>query len=191
MSEIIKAVPKSWNHRLIIPAIPKDGTPFTESFELTVDRKIDYWGQHYSLTAPLQVEVEAYRAEGRIVTVISISGNFNVPCSRCLLLTEVAIEGDLRYLFSLAKEEDKETDPDHETDGDEELMILDSWEDEIDLGPLIWEVMITFLPSVSLCSEECKGLCPKCGVNLNTSSCMCTDQEGDPRFEVLKSLMQK
>lgn len=100
MSEYIKAAPKSWHHRLIIPAIPKDGTPYTESFSVAADRKINYWGQLYSLTAPLQVEVEAYRAEGRIITVISVSGSVAVPCSRCLAPAGVAIEGELRYLFS-------------------------------------------------------------------------------------------
>lgn len=191
MSEFIKAAPKSWHHRLIIPAIPKDGTPYAESFSLTADRKINYWGQLYSLAAPLQVEVEAYRAEGRIIAAISVSGSVTVSCSRCLGPAGVAIEGELRYLFSLDKEEDKKAEPDYETDGEEELMILDSWEDEIDLGPLVWEVMITLLPTAPLCSEECRGLCPKCGADLNTSSCTCTDEEGDPRFEVLKSLVQK
>ncbi|MDD4159979.1 MAG: DUF177 domain-containing protein [Synergistaceae bacterium] len=191
MAEFIKAAPKSWHHRLIIPAIPKDGMPYTESFSLSADRKINYWEQLYLLTDPLQVKVEAYRAEGRIIAVISISGSVTVPCSRCLEPAGVAIEGELRYLFSLDKENSKKNEPDHETDADEELMMLDSWEDEIDLGPLVWEVLITLLPTAPLCSEECRGLCPKCGANLNNSSCTCTDEKGDPRFEVLKSLMQK
>lgn len=191
MAEHIEAVPNSWHHRLVIPAVPKDGTPFTESFFVSADRKISYWGQLYSVEGPLEVKVEAYRTEGRIITSISVSGRLNVPCSRCLEPAGVAIEGELRYLFSLDKEEDKRAEPDFEADGDEEVMILDSWEDEIDLGPLIWEVLITLLPSAPVCSQECRGLCPKCGADLNKSSCSCTDDEGDPRFEVLRSLVQK
>ncbi len=191
MADSIKVAPNSWHHRLILPAIPKDSTPFTENFSVTSEKKINYWDQLYSLTTPLEVGVEAYRAEGKIIAIISVSGSVTVPCSRCLEPAGVAIKGDLRYLFSLDKKEEKEAEPGCEADGDEDLIILDSWEDEIDLGPLVWEVMITLLPAAYLCSEDCRGLCPKCGVNLNSSSCTCADEEGDPRFEVLKSLVQK
>ncbi len=191
MSDFIKAAPQSWHHRLVIPAIPKDGTPFTESFYVEADKKISYWGQLYLLTDPLQVEIDAYRAEGRIITSISVSGSVEVPCSRCLEPAGVAIQGELRYLFSLNKEEDKKAEPDHEADGEEEVILLDSWEDEIDLGPLVWEVLITLLPAAPVCSDNCRGLCPKCGTNLNLTSCTCSDENEDPRFEVLRSLVQK
>ena len=191
MSDFIKVAPNTWHHRLILSAIPKDSTPFTENFSVTTDKKINYWDQLYSLTAPLEVEVEAYRAEGKIIAVISVSGSVTVPCSRCLEPAGVAIMGELRYLFSLEEKDDKKTESACEAYGDEELIILDSWEDEIDLGPLVWEVMITLLPAAHLCSEDCRGLCPKCGANLNSSSCTCTDDNGDPRFEVLRSLVQK
>ena len=191
MAEYIEAAPQSWHHRLVIPAVPKDGTSFTESFFVSADRKISYWGQLYSLDGPLEVEVEAYRTEGRIITSISVSGKLTAPCSRCLEPAGVAIEGELRYLFSLDKEEDKRAEPDFEADGDEEVMILDSWEDEIDLGPLVWEVLITLLPSAPLCSQDCRGLCPKCGADLNKTTCSCSDDAGDPRLEVLRSLVQK
>ena len=104
MAEYIEAAPQSWHHRLVIPAVPKDGTSFTESFFVSADRKISYWGQLYSLDGPLEVEVEAYRTEGRIITSISVSGKLTAPCSRCLEPAGVAIEGELRYRFSLDKE---------------------------------------------------------------------------------------
>lgn len=191
MSDFIKAAPQSWHHRLVIPAIPKDGTPFTESFYVEADKKISYWGQLYLLTAPLHVEIDAYRAEGRIITSISVSGGVEVPCSRCLEPAGVAIQGELRYLFSLNREEDKKAESDHEADGEEEVILLDSWEDEIDLGPLVWEVLITLLPAAPVCSDNCRGLCPKCGTNLNLTPCTCSDENEDPRFEVLRSLVQK
>ena len=191
MADHIKAAPNSWHRRLVIPAIPKDGTPYRDSFALAEDKKISYWGQLYSLSAPLEVKVKASRADGRIIALISISGNVSVSCSRCLEPAGVAIEGELRYLFSLDKEEDKRSEPEYDADGDEELVLLDSWEDEIDLGPLVWEVLITLLPAAPLCSEDCRGLCPKCGANLNVTSCKCRDEESDPRFEALRSLLQK
>ncbi len=63
-------------------------------------------------------------------------------------------------------------------------MILDSWEDEIDFGPLVWEVLITtLLPSAPLCSQDCRGLCPKCGADLNKTTCSCSD---DAEIRALK-----
>ena len=191
MAKFLESAPSNWKHPLVISAVPRDGEPYNDDFNLTVELPISYWSQIYSFKEPIEVKVEAYRTEGRILTEIYIKSAANVPCSRCLEPAGVAIEGELRYLFSLDKEEDKRAEPDFEADGDEEVMILDSWEDEIDLGPLIWEVLITLLPSAPVCSQECRGLCPKCGADLNKSSCSCTDDEGDPRFEVLRSLVQK
>ncbi len=45
------------------------------------------------------------------------------------------------------------------------------------------------LPQKNLCKEDCKGLCPTCGVNLNTGSCACSGKTVDPRLEILKQLM--
>ena len=189
--DYLTEAPEYWKRRLVLAAVPKDGEPYEDEFELKLDRPVSYWRQLYTFTTPLSVKVEAFRSEGRILADISVKAGAWVPCSRCLEPAGVAIEGELRYLFSLDKEEDKRAEPDFEADGDEEVMILDSWEDEIDLGPLIWEVLITLLPSAPVCSQECRGLCPKCGADLNKSSCSCTDDEGDPRFEVLRSLVQK
>ena len=47
----------------------------------------------------------------------------------------------------------------------------------------------TPLPQKNLCKEDCKGLCPTCGVNLNTGSCACSGKTVDPRLEILKQLM--
>ena len=75
-------------------------------------------------------------------------------------------------------------------DGEVGLILLDSWEDEIDLSGPIWETLITALPSRVLCSDDCKGLCPQCGANLNKVTCGCTKDNSDPRFDVLRFAMK-
>lgn len=190
MPQFIEAAPNNWKQRLLIPAVPKDGTPFNENFSLVLDSPVSYWGQLYTFVEPIEVAVDAFFTEGRIYTVISVTANASVPCLRCLKPAGVAITGNLRYLFSLGSNEDKKDETDGTADGDEELILLDSWEDEIDLTPLIWEVLITLLPAAVLCEEECKGLCIHCGQNLNISSCGCKNDNGDPRFNVLRSLVE-
>ena len=46
------------------------------------------------------------------------------------------------------------------------------------------------LPQALLCKEDCKGLCPYCGADLNTTICGCKPDDGDPRMAVLKNLLK-
>jgi uncharacterized protein len=61
--------------------------------------------------------------------------------------------------------------------------------EEIDLTPLVHEQIILALPTRPLCGEACRGLCPRCGANLNAAPCGCpTAPPADPRLAVLHSL---
>ena len=55
-------------------------------------------------------------------------------------------------------------------------------------APVTADILLE-LPSKHLCKEDCKGLCPKCGKNLNMGDCGCDLRETDPRLEILKSLL--
>ncbi len=58
----------------------------------------------------------------------------------------------------------------------------------MDLSPLIREQVLLALPTRPLCQEDCRGLCPHCGINLNRSACGCRVETVDPRLEALRSL---
>jgi uncharacterized protein len=60
--------------------------------------------------------------------------------------------------------------------------------DQIDLGQLMQEQLYLSLPMKPLCSDDCKGLCPLCGTNLNRGTCECQPNREDPRFAALKNL---
>ena len=62
-------------------------------------------------------------------------------------------------------------------------------DDQIDLGQLIHEQFQLALPMKPLCRSDCRGLCAVCGGNLNTAVCACAVAQNDPRFAVLKSLL--
>ena len=59
----------------------------------------------------------------------------------------------------------------------------------VDLDDIVLNNIILALPSKHLCSEDCKGLCPTCGKNLNFGKCDCESTPTDPRFDVLDSLL--
>ena len=187
MQEFLEEAPSHWKHRLVLPAVPKNGEPYEDEFSVKLDKPVSYWSQLYTLKSPLDVRVEAFRSEGRVLAAISISAKAEVPCARCLEPAGVAIEGNLRYLFSLRPDEQIEKEDDSAADGDEDLILLDSWEDEADLSPLIWETLITALPVAALCRDDCMGLCPQCGANLNKGGCSCKKKNVDPRLEILRS----
>jgi uncharacterized protein len=63
--------------------------------------------------------------------------------------------------------------------------------DEIDITDLVRETLLLSEPLKMLCSEECKGLCPKCGADLNTHPCSCERDVIDPRLAALQQLLQK
>ncbi len=70
---------------------------------------------------------------------------------------------------------------------DEDLLITRN--DTIDIQPLIYDTVISGLPIERLCKEDCKGLCPHCGIDKNFSSCSCKDDDDDNPFAVLKGLV--
>lgn len=73
-------------------------------------------------------------------------------------------------------------------DENDEYIIADE-DGFLSLIPVFEEEMTLQLPTKLLCTEDCKGLCVKCGANLNKVSCGCVTKEIDPRLEVLKALL--
>lgn len=105
------------------------------------------------------------RMEGKL------SFSFSSPCARCLETVRSALEVNVELDgFELDKIPDQ--------DGDY-FTVEDS---RIDLGAIVYEYLSINLPTRLLCSEDCKGLCPHCGKNLNLEDCDCAKKQVDPRL---------
>ena len=74
-----------------------------------------------------------------------------------------------------------------QSEDSEEIVVLDH--DEVDLAELARTAFVLGMDTKTLCSEDCKGLCPGCGADLNTESCRCKKQV-DPRLAALAKLLQ-
>ena len=112
-----------------------------------------------------------------IVITYQVDFMFHTLCARCL----DPVERKMSYSF--LHELDRE-----EIEGFEEGIIVDN--DFLDLDKLaVSDIQLNF-PLKILCTENCKGLCPVCGTNLNHGSCNCSSQSIDPRLEALKELLQ-
>ncbi|RXZ77001.1 DUF177 domain-containing protein [Paenibacillaceae bacterium] len=131
--------------------------------------------------SPLVVELEA-QAEADVVRVEGkLHVDLELACSRCLEPAHAHL--DIPF-FERFKQGVSDGDEDEADD------IIMSKEDKINLQPYVEESLLLYVPFVPLCSEQCRGLCPKCGVNLNESQCDCSREVIDPRFAALKDLFK-
>ena len=61
----------------------------------------------------------------------------------------------------------------------------------LDVDGMVLDEMMTDIPDKVLCREDCKGVCPKCGVNLNHQTCNCDRTELDPRMSIIREIFAK
>lgn len=192
MARFYDAPPSIWKYHLSAASVPKDGSLFEESFYLEADKPISYWSQLYEFEKPLKVELEALRSEGRIIVSVLVDGNAKTSCTRCLEFATIQINSKTRSIFSLKQDEySNEEDGENSDLSEDELIFIDSWDETIDLIPIIWETLLSALHVKVLCNAECKGLCPHCGEDLNKSKCDCKKETTDPRFDVLRTLIKE
>ena len=137
------------------------------------------------IVAPVSLGFDIYKDQQQFRLVGSVRTTLELPCSRCLeLLTwPVDAEFDLRYQPHSANSGDGEREIE-----EDDLSTAFYENDQIDLGQLMREQFLLAVPMKPLCRDECKGLCPVCGINWNKGTCDCKQGWDDPRFAVLKTL---
>ncbi|HHW02914.1 MAG TPA: DUF177 domain-containing protein [Thermoanaerobacterales bacterium] len=132
-----------------------------------------------NFAGPVVVEGQVENIGDRILEVRgSIKTCVEDYCYRCLTKTQVELNVSFCLKFS-----------DIPIESDEEEIILFSG-DEIELRPYILNEIVLNWPGQILCKPDCRGICPRCGANLNTTECDCKDEEIDPRLSVLKQLLK-
>lgn len=118
----------------------------------------------------------------------NLQGKFTTPCDRCGQSSSTHLNTDFYYLITIKEEENSDLGESECSDEDSLVLHLASTESEIDLEAILKEQTYLAIPVRNLCDENCKGICPGCGVTLNSGKCECSlDVEGSP-FAVLKKL---
>ncbi len=116
--------------------------------------------------------------EGLLVQVEGKAG-MDSECVYCLKPFEQPLHLDFVEMYTFQSHADENT----------ELVLPDDL--HINLKPLIREYFQLDIPINPACKSDCKGLCSICGNNLNTSDCQHEEEDGDPRFSVLKTLLDE
>lgn len=138
----------------------------------------DYMGA-YPLKKPIAATGSVSNKAGLVTLTLSMVYVFSADCDRCGLPTET--EYSIQFEKSLAPEIEGE-------DSDSILPVPDM---KLDLKELVYTEVLLSLPMKHLCREKCKGICFKCGKNLNDGVCGCDQKEIDPRLQALADLLKE
>ena len=161
----------------------------------------DHWPHKFDITIePVDIELDEttarlkgpVRANGKIEKHAGwfdieglIEADAEVDCSRCL--EPVNLQLSIAFKERLVRGQKMNDGPDGEVDPNElDLSVFD--DEHIDLNELVREQILLDLPEQIFCTENCQGLCPKCGANRNLIDCNCGDDEVDPRWAGLSNL---
>jgi uncharacterized protein len=165
---------------LDITDIPAEGREFVFDDQELWAEGLREFQMEYASTTPLSAtftvvpELRGALVRGRL------TGAMSAPCDRCT--REVRIDVD--QSFDLFEDEPQPGEESLEPT----LLRRRGRVLELDVGGLLWEEFVLALPVKPLCSEDCKGLCPSCGKDLNAGPCTCGKADLDPRLAALRGL---
>ena len=146
---------------------------------------MDYHSGEFKQAGPLEVRASAELVEGQIRIAGSLQTKIELVCARCLepVVEEVSRDFDLFYrpMKTIAKEEEV-----HLREDDTEIAFFQG--EGLFLADVLAEQVLLALPMKVICRGDCRGLCPHCGVNLNSEECRCESHAADPRLAPLARL---
>ncbi len=154
----------------------------SDAVSLTVNENFSIDDEEFLKETGLDKDVlltgEILKIDDGAVFTGKIEYTFTDECARCLKEFDRRIESS--FQADIVEKEDTESD-------EIQLLIADG---SIKMDETIKQLIYLSLPMKSLCSKDCKGICPSCGVNLNNEQCKCENNLRDPRLEKLKDLLK-
>ena len=171
-------------------------------FGVTFDSGVIDYGAEATQKGPLTVDGQADLIEERRIGEIrgarhviedirlrgSYKGEFETPCARCLEPVDQSLNGEFDLIF---RPLGVDANASERAIGPSETEIGYYQDGGLLLEDVLREQVLLSLPARTLCREDCKGLCPRCGQNLNTESCTCVTAPADPRWAALSDLASR
>ena len=158
------------------PILHTPGKRLDFQFELDLS-DMEFSGR-YPISRPVAVSGEVRNTAGILELTLNARSTLDAVCDRCG--KAFVQEKDVLFACMLAEELQNE-------ENDEIVLLEDGM---VDVGDLARTAFILDMDTKTLCSEDCKGLCPRCGADLNLGPCSCK-KETDPRLAVLAKLLEK
>jgi uncharacterized protein len=138
------------------------------------------YGESYPVSEPVEASGTVRNTAGVLMMTGSLHTTLHGVCDRCAADFDRYVEFpiDVVLVTELSNEEN------------EDEWVFPLVADSADLEDIVRTVFVLNLDSKLLCKDDCKGLCCRCGKNLNEGPCSC-QKELDPRFAALKQLLEK
>ena len=185
--------------RLLLTEITADGLSLVG--EVTAE-DLDLAEDDAVLTGPLAVSLDLTKIEGLVAVTGVLEGTIVRQCVRCLKEYEDPLAFSVRAAFIPEPKSEprhpKRIDPrktraevlevELEEDPDDQYHYQGN---QLELAPMLREHVILSAPMQPLCGDNCLGLCPQCGKNLNEGSCLCAPEPPIPTFRVLQGMKRK
>lgn len=140
--------------------------------------QVEFMGESFQFEKPLHIKGTIVNNTKSLELNAEVEGEMGVCCARCREPLTVRVEFGVKEVIM----------QNAEGIDDEDVIVIDG--EKIDIAEV---VLNNFLMNVSgkyLCHDDCKGLCPKCGINLNKGECNCSDDDIDPRWAKLAEIMK-
>ncbi|MDD3652926.1 MAG: DUF177 domain-containing protein [Desulfotomaculaceae bacterium] len=160
--EILKKIPSDFIRFELLEELP--------SFELH--------GEILHFPSPVKASLLVSKNGPTIIVEGSVSGRIKLICDRCLEPFDFFFEAPVKECYA-------------HTPNNSESEFVSYSGDVIDITSDVINDIILSLPMKSICGEECRGLCAKCGCNLNKGHCNCKNDDIDPRLSVLQTFVRK
>jgi uncharacterized protein len=168
--------------------IPEEGLRLRFRFDgeklkdiIKMDRGMDFHPHGIDLSCDIVKVQETVNIELHLATEIGFD------CCRCLDAFTMPVKSDARYTLVPFRDDVR---GEGEWSGEDDAFGFYR-EDLIDLETLIYEQILLQIPIKPICREDCRGLCPRCGANMNLSSCSCRQDRAESTFAALKDMKVK
>lgn len=135
---------------------------------------------------PVKIDLLVSKSGNQLICRGKVKTRAKLECSRCLLVYDESIISNLDFVVDFGE---SPIPLYRDTSEEDNYFVADPSSDSFKIDDLVRETIILTLPLKPLCSEECRGLCPICGIDLNKSQCGCVKEKTDPRWEKLKDLL--
>lgn len=134
---------------------------------------------------PIRIHLKLSRLGSTVLASSRVRVEMEFQCDRCLESFSSFLDSEYKASLKPKPRIPAEEKAESQRDDDPETEFYEG--EEIDLTPLIQDQILLALPPKAVCREDCRGLCPRCGQNLNRGTCQCADQDVDPRLQPLKN----
>lgn len=171
---------KNW--LITVSDLPADGREFSFADDEFWQDRLSGHGVAIELADSPLVDATVQPQSGGALVRGRLRGNVRLICDRCAEPFDFPVQAEFELFEALPNDDDPAEDS--------RLRLVDDAL-ELDLGAMVWEEFILALPMKPLCRDECRGICSKCGQNLNNCQCDCARDEGDPRLAVFRDLKLK